>query len=271
MRPSWLVLTLVVFAFAISCFTLLAPWQFSRNAERENQNAALTSSFTANPAPLELILPAGASPGQDTQWRRVSLHGSYLPDGEVVARLRTVQGEAAFEILTPLRLDDGTVALVDRGFVRPVRGVQVPEYPAPPTGPVDLVARVHADETDPQGRSAFADETTNGRTHVYAVDSRTVASYTGTPVRPGYLALETGSPGVLGALPLPQLEAGPFFSYALQWIAFGAMAVLAWAYFTWREIKPGGALAEQPQRSRRRTVAEQIADEEAAENAALNA
>jgi hypothetical protein len=42
--------------------------------------------------------------------------------------------------------------------------------------------------------------------------------------------------------------------------------VLAWVYFTWREIRPGGALAtERPQRQ---TVAAQIAAEEAAERAA---
>ena len=73
---------------------------------------------------------------------------------------------------------------------------------------------------------------------------------------------------MLGALPLPDLDAGPFLSYALQWIAFGTMAILAWLYFTWREIKPGGVLAEDKRdRPRRVSVAQQIAEEEARERA----
>jgi cytochrome oxidase assembly protein ShyY1 len=261
LRPGWLVVTLVVVLFAIACYTLLAPWQFRRDAEREATNGAVRNSFTAPPVPLEQL-------GPGSEWRLVRLTGSYLAEAETLARLRTVQGEPAYEVLTPFRLTDGSVVLVDRGFVRP-DGVEVGDYPAPPAGRVELVARVRSDETDPQHRAAFTDQTNGGRRQVYAIDSQTVARATGLPIRPGYLQLEAGSPGVLGPLPLPQLDAGPFFSYALQWLAFGSMALLALIYFTWREIKPGGVLAEPDRgRPRRRSVAQQIADEEAAEREA---
>jgi cytochrome oxidase assembly protein ShyY1 len=253
--------TLVVVLFAIACYTLLAPWQFRRHDERKATNAAVGASFSAAPVPLAQL-------GPGSEWRLATLTGSYLPDGETVARLRTVLGEPAFEVLTPFRLTDGGVVLVDRGFVRPNDKTQAGDYPAPPSGQVTLVARVRADETDPQHREAFSDQTNGGRRQVYAVDSRTVARATGLPIRPGYLQLESGNPGVLGPLPLPQLDAGPFFSYALQWIAFGTMALLALIYFTWREIKPGGVLAES--RPRRRSVAQLIAEEEAAEREALS-
>lgn len=104
---------------------------------------------------------------------------------------------------------------------------------------------------------------------VYAVGSGVAARATGLDIRPGYLQLDDQSPGVLAALPLPELDDGPFLSYALQWIAFGTMAILAWLYFTWREIKPGGVLATpRPERTRRVSVAQQIAEEEARESAA---
>ncbi|HEU5471143.1 MAG TPA: SURF1 family cytochrome oxidase biogenesis protein [Actinophytocola sp.] len=259
LHPGWLVVTLVVLTFATACYTLLAPWQFRRHDERSATNAAVRASFTAAPVPVGAL-------GPDGQWRQVTLTGTYLPEGETLARLRTVLGEPAFEVLTPFRLTDGSVVLVDRGFVRPDGRSQVAGYPAAPSGRVELLARARADETDPEHRPAFADATNGGRRQVYAVDSRTVAAATGLPIRPGYVQLEAGSPGVLGALPLPELTAGPFLSYALQWIAFGTMAMLAWLYFTWREIKPGGVLAtERPQR---RTVAQRIAEDEAAERAA---
>jgi cytochrome oxidase assembly protein ShyY1 len=262
LQPGWLVLTLVVLVFATACYTLLAPWQFQRHDERRATNDAVARSFTAEPTPIDQLRP-----GPGTEWRTAVLTGSYLADAEAVARLRTVQGAAAFEVLTPFRLTDGSVVLVDRGYLRPVqgndRGVQVPDYPAPPAGQVELVARVRSDETDPQHREAFADSTTGGRRQVYAIDSQTVARAADLDIRPGYLQLEAGSPGVLEPLPLPQLDAGPFLSYALQWIAFGTMALLAWAFFSWREIRPGGALnAPGPQR---RSVAQLVAAEEAAE------
>lgn len=263
LRPGWLVVTLVVLAFATACFTLLAPWQFRRHHERSATNAAVQASFHAPTVPLGEL-------GAGSEWRLATATGRYLPDGEALARLRTVLGEPAFEVLTPFRLTDGSVVLVDRGFVRPNESVQVGAYPAVPGGEVVLTGRVRADETDPEHRAAFTDRTNGGRRQVYAVDSRIVARATGLTIRPGYLQLEAGSPGVLGPLPLPELDAGPFLSYALQWVAFGSMAILAWIYFTWREIKPGGVLAEsqRPEHPRRRSVASRIAEEEAAERAA---
>ena len=105
-------MTLLVVLFATACYTLLAPWQFRRHHERSTTNAAVQASFTAAPAPLDTL-------GPGSEWRLATLSGSYLPEDEMVARLRTVQGEPAFEILTPFRLTSGDVVLVDRGFVRP--------------------------------------------------------------------------------------------------------------------------------------------------------
>lgn len=263
LRPSWLALTLVVFGFAITCFTLLAPWQFSRDNERETQNAALQASFTGEPHPLAEVLPSGAAPDESTQWHRIAVTGSYLPEAEVIARLRVVQGEPAYEILTPFRTTEGRTILIDRGYVSPDDQTKVPDYAAPPAGEVRLEARVRVDEQDPKGRDAFADDSTDGALHSYSVDSQVVARSGGLSLDPGYFQLEGNQPGVLGALPLPKMEAGPFYSYALQWIAFGVMAILGWGYFSFRELKPGGTMAEErPARTKRKSVAEMLAEDD---------
>nr|WP_308204040.1 SURF1 family cytochrome oxidase biogenesis protein [Goodfellowiella coeruleoviolacea] len=239
LKPGWLALTALVFVFAAVCFTVLSPWQFGRNDDRDAQNKALAAALRTDAVPLEQLLPTPAEPASGAEWRQVTMTGHYLPDGETLARLRTVQGEAAYEVLTPFQLSGGGQLLVDRGYVRPVNGNQVPDYAAPPSGEVTLTARVRVDEnTD---RDAF---TEGGHRQVYAVSSAAVGKAVGLDLRPGYFQLVEGQPGVLGALPLPTTEAGPFLSYALQWIAFGAMAVLAWIYFTVREVRPGGALSE---------------------------
>jgi cytochrome oxidase assembly protein ShyY1 len=262
LRPGWLALTALVLIFAGVCFTLLAPWQFSRHTERSATNDAINRSAGAAPVDVDTV----DRPGPDSEWRTVRATGRYLTEDEVVARLRTVLGQPAFEVLTPFRLADGSIVLVDRGYVRPVqgdRGVVVPDFAAPPTGTVTLTARLRVDERDPRNRQA------EERNQVYAVGAGVVARATGLDIRPGYLQLSGGSPGVLAALPLPELDAGPFLSYALQWIAFGTMAILAWLYFTWREIKPGGVLAAE--RPRRMSVAQQIAEEEAREQLSATA
>lgn len=259
LRPGWLALTLAVWVFAGACFTLLAPWQFGRDDERTAQNNALSSSMQATPVPAESVL---GEPNSAHEWHKVTLSGSYLPTGEAVARLRTVQGEAAFEVLTPFQLANGTTVLVDRGYVRPVNGIKVPDFAAPPTGRVNLVARVR--DGEPDNRDAF---TENQHRQVYAINSAVVGRAAGLEIRPGYFQLLDDQPGVLGALPLPQLDAGPFFSYALQWIAFGVMALAGWLYFTWREVQPGGALTEN--RPRRRSVAEMLAEDEERDGSAL--
>ncbi|WP_298176303.1 SURF1 family cytochrome oxidase biogenesis protein [Saccharomonospora sp.] len=269
LRPGWLALTLAVFGFAVLCYTVLAPWQFDRHTGRSEQNAAVEASFTQQPSPLEEVLAPGQRPDRETEWRRVMIEGTYLPEHEIVARLRTVQGEPAFEVLTPLRTTSDRVVLINRGYLRPDNG-DVPPYAAPPTGVVRVEARVRADEIDPQQRAPFADASTQGKLHTYVVNSATVGQATGLDISPGYLQLVEEQPGVLNALPLPTLEAGPYLSYALQWVAFGTMAILGWAYFTVRELKPGGVLAEERGGGnggrRRKSVAEMLAEDE--ENAA---
>ncbi|MBB5891559.1 SURF1 family protein [Kutzneria kofuensis] len=261
LQPNWLLLTAVVFVFAAACYAILAPWQFSRNADQQAQNTALTSSFTSKPVPLDQLVPAGTEPSSKAVWRLVTMTGTYEPAGEAMARLRTVQGEPAFEIVTPFRLTDGRTVLVDRGYQPPEAGKSVPDYAAAPKGQVTITARAQADEPADK-RPTFLD---SGRRQIYSINSGTVAQAANMKIDPGYFQLDANQPGVVkGALPLPQLDDGPYFSYAIQWLIFGSMALFGWGYFTWREARPGGAL-DNSDKPKRKSVAEILAEDEARE------
>jgi cytochrome oxidase assembly protein ShyY1 len=52
LRPS----CLLVFSFAATCYTMLTPWQFGRDAHRKQQNAALGASSNATPLQLDTVL-----------------------------------------------------------------------------------------------------------------------------------------------------------------------------------------------------------------------
>jgi cytochrome oxidase assembly protein ShyY1 len=85
----------------------------------------------------------------------------------------------------------------------------------------------------------------DGHRQVYAISTRTVGAATGVRLEPGYVQLMDGSPGTLSALPLPQLDPGPSFAYALQWIAFGTMAPIGLIYLAWREASLGERAASR--------------------------
>lgn len=238
LRPGWLAFIAVVAGFVVCCYALLAPWQFGREAERDSQQKAIDASSTTAPAPIGTLVPAGQGVTADDEWRQVSVTGTYLSGDESLVRLRVYDGKPAFEVLTPVRTDDGRLLAVDRGYVTAGNGAQVPPIAAPPTGKVTITARLRLDETDPDRRPVFS---ADGHRQQYVTDSRSLAAATGLALEPGYLQLSAGQAGVLNPLPVaPAAGAGaaPFtnFSYALQWLTFGAIAVFALAYFVRLEL-----------------------------------
>jgi cytochrome oxidase assembly protein ShyY1 len=136
----------------------LGFWQLDRYYYRTAINNRIDAATAATPVPLAstLAAPAGAAPGTvgpdapaDAAWTRVSVTGHYDQSHEILARARTVNDEIGFEIVTPLVLDNGTAILVDRGWIAtPADGVSAPTVPPAPTGPVTVLGRIHAAESE---------------------------------------------------------------------------------------------------------------------------
>ena len=232
---GWLALTLVVVAFAYLCFTVLAPWQLGKNTRTERENNQIQASLSADPVSVTTLLPQQDSMAPDAQWRRVTATGRYLPAKTVLARLRVIDGAPAFEVLTPFAVQGGPTVLVNRGYVRPVEVSGVPAIPDPPGGDVTVTARLRDSETAPTGdKQPFRE---GGVQQVYAIDTAQISQLTQTPLTGQYLQLIDDQPGGLGVLDLPQLDAGPFLSYGIQWIAFGILAPIGLGYFVFSEIR----------------------------------
>lgn len=78
--------------------------------------------------------------------RTVRLQGRWAPEATVFLDNRPMAGQVGFHVLTPLRLDDGSAVLVQRGWVprhRLQRDLLPPVHT--PDGPVSLLARVIAE------------------------------------------------------------------------------------------------------------------------------
>lgn len=240
LRPSWLILAVLVAAFAYLCFTVLAPWQLGKNTATSHRNQLIADSVRADPVDVTTVLSGTAS--ERTEWRRVTASGSYVPDSTVLVRLRHLDGAPGYAVLAAFRLDDGRVLLVDRGLVSAVDGSRPPQVPEPPAGPQRIEARVRMSEGVTPGKDPSVQD---GYRQVYSIDTTQETAVLQQPLKPlptggergGYLQLSENQPGAFTPTPLPQLDAGPYLSYGLQWLAFGIMAPLGLGYFIYAEIR----------------------------------
>lgn len=258
LRPGWLALALVVIAFTYLCFMVLAPWQLGKNSRTSRQNHQIETSLNTPPVPLTTLLPQQDSSASAAQWRRVTATGHYLADVQVLARLRAVEGDQAFEVLAPFVVDGGPTVLVDRGYVRPEPGSHVPPIPRPPNQTVTITARLRDSEPTLPDKEPF---TRDGVQQVYSISTGQVSALTGIPLTGSYLQLVEDQPGGLGVLGIPHLDAGPFLSYGIQWISFGILAPIGLGYFVYSEVRVRRrekALTPPPDKPM--TVEEKLAD-----------
>jgi cytochrome oxidase assembly protein ShyY1 len=261
LRPGWIALILVVIAFTYLCFMVLAPWQLGKNSRTSRQNEQIEYSLNTAPVPLKTFLPQQDSSAPDAQWRRVTTTGHYLPDVQVLARLRVVDSDQAFEVLAPFAVDDGPTVLVDRGYVRPEPGSHVPPIARPPQESVTITARLRDSEPTVPNKDPFSRD---GFEQVYSVNTEQVSALTKIPLAGSYLQLVEDQPGGLGVIGVPHLDAGPFLSYGIQWISFGILAPIGLGYFAYSEIRARRlerqARQQAPAPETPMTVEEKIAD-----------
>ena len=244
LRPGWSRWHVVVIAFAYLCFTVLAPWQLGKNTRTSRENDQIQQSLDDCAGAGDNAAAAAGFVAPDAQWRRVTATGHYLPDAQVLARLRVADGDPAFEVLVPFVVDGGPTVLVDRGYVRPVPGSKVPPMPPPPRGTGDRSRRVCATPSAPVRARILSSVTVSEQ--VYSIDTAQIAALTGVPLAGSYLQLVDDQPGGLGVIGLPHLDAGPFLSYGIQWIAFGIVAPIGLGYFVYSEMRARRAEKHRP-------------------------
>jgi len=241
MKPGWMGAIIGALAFTAACWLVLAPWQFTRNAENLATNALVTTAIKSQPVPLAVYVSTVTEPTDAATYKPVTATGVFDPARTYYVRLRQdSHGNPVSEVVLPMRLTDGTILLVDRGY-RSFGDIHanVP-LPPVPTGVVSVIGRVQQDQTDPAHRQPKFVDNLN---QAWAVDADSLAGAAGTVgtattpgnIRQGYIQLVAASPGVLDEIGLPQMSVGPYYSYALQWCAFGGMALLAISYFVFRE------------------------------------
>lgn len=234
---------MLALALAAGC-VLLGQWQWDRREQRVERNALVTENYDREPASLETVLAAdGDSLPANREWTPVRLSGRYLGDEALLLRNRPLDGRPGYHSLVPFATDDGPVLLVDRGWLPTGQTGREPDaVPAPPTGQVDVVARLRP-----------AEPATSRGAPPGQVQRITPASI--ELPSPAAERLVTGTYGVLATeepappqaprlLPRPAIDEGPHLSYSLQWFVFALGALVAFVVLARRTAAEDEPVAE---------------------------
>jgi cytochrome oxidase assembly protein ShyY1 len=93
----------------------LGNWQTRRGDVREAIEAQWYAAEAAAPTAVTNLIDTTAVAADLP--RRVAMRGNLVPTATVFIDNRSLDGVAGFQAVTPLRLDDGTTVLVNRGWL----------------------------------------------------------------------------------------------------------------------------------------------------------
>lgn len=228
-------LFLLFAAVAAAVCIRLGIWQLARLEERKARNALVASRINAEPIDVN-ALPRDTA---EARFRRVRVAGTLDYAHELVHTARTRRGSPGVNIFTPVRIPgNDTAILVNRGWVY-----------SPDGSTVDL-SRWHdrdsvfigyAMELPSTGGSSFADRPKVITRLAHDVVAKTLPY----PVSSTYVvALAVGDTTTaadrIARLPVPALDNGSHFSYAIQWFGFASVALIG-AWIVLRQQRGAGS------------------------------
>jgi cytochrome oxidase assembly protein ShyY1 len=212
--------------FAAICVSL-GTWQLGRRDEALQEISHVQANFDREPVEIHRALPRLDSFDGSQKWLPVMVSGSYIADAELLVRNRSLNGHPGFRVLAPFRIDDGSVFVVDRGWLPTGSKDDIPDsVPQLPPGRVTVIARLKAGEpslnrTAPEGQ----------------IPTIELASVRDRIKEPTYTAayglLDTENPAPANRpteVDKPTADEGPHLSYAFQWFLFGALGFVGFGY-----------------------------------------
>lgn len=107
-------------------FLSLADWQWHRAEYKEALLAGYAAQTKRAPVSLDALL---SDPTLESlpSYLQVDAIGSYDPTRQVLLQDMTHDGDVGYEVLTPLLMQNGVVAMVDRGWVAGDAGGRPPD------------------------------------------------------------------------------------------------------------------------------------------------
>ena len=155
---------------ALAVLLALGTWQVARMHWKEG----LIAEFTAR-AQGEAIPPPAAGDAAGLRFQRLALSGEWMHEAEIQLTGRTFEGTAGYHVVTPMKLDDGRILLVNRGWVSQ-------DYRRPESRPESLASGrrdVAAILRLPAERGRFVPDNDPERDDWFTFDIADIAAYRG--------------------------------------------------------------------------------------------
>jgi cytochrome oxidase assembly protein ShyY1 len=241
--PRWILFGFIAIGLAVTMI-FLGRWQLHRFHERSSYNARIDQHAAAAPVPVAGALRIGRWPRTQDQFLRVTMTGTYDRKHQMLVRARTVSGNVGYEVITPLRLSDGTAVLVDRGWLPPGSAADTtaePRVPAAPTGRVTVVGQVRMPET-----GAGPVQWRDGHVEVRRINTARLARTLPYPAYDGYVTLTGQTPPAAGTfvgIPIDRQDAAMNLAYIVQWWLFSGMTIVGYFLLVRWEARKRAGLA----------------------------
>ena len=244
-KPKWIGFHLLCIALIVVMVNL-AFWQLRRLDERQNLNERVAANSAAAVVPLgdvpldevALFDPAGV------EYRRVEITGTYIgPQFEMVNL--TQDGTTGSDPINALQLADGSLAIINRGFLPFDAGIT-----APPSGEVHVVGRLRQSRSG--GTDQRADDDDPNLILIRRIDLAALGEQFDEPVAPMYIELLESVPADSSALrpvPLPEASNGPHLGYTIQWFIFSVCVAIGWVFAVRKTVKQTRSSPTLAQRS----------------------
>jgi surfeit locus 1 family protein len=245
-RAAFNLIALLVFAG----FLALAWWQLERRAWKLDLIDRVEQRVHAAPVPIPVPGPQGwpAVTAASDEYRRVEVRGSFLYDRQTLVQAATALG-SGFWVMTPLRMADGGIVLINRGFIAPpaVDAIRAAAHDAslsPPADAVNVTGLLRL--TQPGG--GFLRHNDAAADRWFSRDVQAIAAARGLPdVAPYFVDADAGAaagaPNASDATraPVGGLTVIAFpnnhLVYAITWLVLALMTAGA-TWRTWRSWHP---------------------------------
>lgn len=220
LTPKWIALH-VACLLGIGLMVTAGFWQLGRYHQRQDFKAEVQLRTEAEPVPFETL--AGQPPA-DIEWRAVEATGTYLADPQFQVVNVSQGGVSGTDAVNGLLLRDGTVLIINRGFVPGADAL-----PPAPEGEVTITGRVRKSQTAKLG--AGTDDGSQRLTQIRRVDLDALSQQFDQTTQPVYLdQLDMRyEPANMQPIAPPDLDGGPpHLSYTFQWFLFSIAVVVGW-------------------------------------------
>ncbi len=242
-QRSWRGLLLPA-AIAFGVLIALGTWQLQRRAWKEGLIAAVTERVNAPTVALPLAASWSSLDQARDEYRRVTARVQFdnPHEGLVYAAASAFRPDVSgpgYWVFTPARLTDGSVVIINRGFVPDGRQDPRTRPQGQIGGPVEITGVIRW----PDARHWFTPKDDPAKNLWFSRDPQAIAAAKGLgPVAPFYIEQE--SPVPPGGLPQPgRLVVNlpdNHLQYAITWYGLAAVLLVVFVIFA-ANSRPGAA------------------------------